>query len=253
MNEMKIFEHEAFGQIRTTVIHDEPWFVGKDVAEALGYSNTRDALSKHVDNDDKNTVAIHDGNARGNPNQTIINESGLYSLILCSKLPSAKQFKRWVTSEVLPSIRKTGGYLSGQEDMNDDELIAKALDVAHRRIAEKERQIKAMKPKALFADAVATSKHSILVGEMAKILKQNGVEGMGQNRFFIWLRENHYLIEGKRSDRNMPTQRSIELGLFEIKETVITHSDGHVTVSKTPKITGKGQTYFVNKFLGGAQ
>jgi anti-repressor protein len=251
MNEMKIFEHEAFGQIRTTVIHDEPWFVGKDVAEALGYTDTNQAIRKHVDDEDKLSRRF-DGSGQRRE-MTIINESGLYSLVLSSKLPTAKQFKRWVTSVVLPSIRKTGGYLSGQEDMSDDELIAKALDVAHRRIAEKEKQIEAMRPKAIFADAVATSKHSILVGEMAKILKQNGVEGMGQNRFFIWLRENHYLIEGKRSDRNMPTQRSIELGLFEIKETAITHSDGHVTVSKTPKITGKGQTYFVNKFLGGAQ
>lgn len=254
MNKLQLFENADFGTIRVMERDGKPWFVGKDVAEILGYQNARDALARHVDNEDKNTVVFHDGN-KGNPNQTIINESGLYSLILSSKLPTAKQFKRWVTSEVLPSIRKHGGYITGQDTMTDDELMAKALIMAQSKIAEKNKQIeekdeqiKRMEPKAVFADAVASSHSSILVGELAKLLKQNGIE-TGQNRLFQWLRDNKYLISRYGNDYNMPTQKSMELGLFEIKETAITHSDGHITVSKTVKVTGKGQQYFINKFM----
>lgn len=180
---------------------------------------------------------------------TIINESGLYSLILSSKLPTAKEFKHWVTSEVLPSIRKTGGYISGQETMSDSELMAKALLVAQRQIEQRDKQIAEMHPKVLFADSVCASKTSILVGELAKILKQNGVDNMGQNRLFEWLRTHGYLIRRKGNDYNMPAQKAMEMGLFEIKETVVSHADGHQTTNKTPKVTGKGQQYFVNKFL----
>lgn len=246
MNELQVFKNQEFGSVRTLTINDEPWFVGKDVAEILGYSNPRDAISKHVDSEDKNSVAIRDGITRGNPNQTVINESGLYCLVLSSKLPSAKKFKRWVTSEVLPALRKTGQYqvkeLSGQE------LMAKALIEAQSVLAAKDKQIEEMKPKALFADAVATSHTSILVGELAKILKQNGID-MGQKRLFAWLRENGFLIKRKGTDYNMPTQKAMDLGLFEIKEGSYVNGSGVNITTKTPKVTGKGQQYFINKFL----
>lgn len=246
MNELQVFKNQEFGSVRTLVINNEPWFIGKDVADVLGYKNQRDAISKHVDSEDKNTVAIHDGITRGNPNQTIINESGLYALIFGSKLESAQKFKRWVTSEVLPVLRKTGQYqvkeLSGQE------LMAKALIEAQSVLAAKDKQIEEMKPKVVFADAVATSHTSILVGELAKILKQNGID-MGQKRLFAWLREKGYLIKRQGTDYNMPTQKAMELGLFEIKEGSYVNGSGVNITTKTPKITGKGQQYFINKFL----
>lgn len=248
MNEIQVFSNPDFGEVRTTTINNEPWFVGKDVAQVLGYNNTRDALHKHVDSEDKNTVAFHDGTS-GNPNQTIINESGLYSLILSSKLPGAKKFKHWITSEVLPSIRKHGGYIAGQEEMSGEELMAKALLFADRKIKEQNQQIAEMKPKALFADSVAASSSSVLIGELAKILRQNGVD-TGEKRLFEWMRNSGYLIRRKGTDYNMPTQRSMEMKLFEIKETVVGHASGHTTVNKTPKVTGKGQQYFINLFLG---
>lgn len=257
MNAIMTFTNPEFGKIRSVKIGGEPWLVGKDVAAALGYSNTKDALAKHVDPEDKRQddgVAIRDPMGR-EQHPTIINESGLYSLVLSSKLPGAKKFKRWVTSEVLPSIRKHGGYIAGQEDMGDEELLARAVLVAQSKIAERDaiieeqrERIEQMRPKEIFANAVTASKATILVGELAKVLKQNGVQ-IGQNRLFRWLRENGYLIQRQGTDYNMPTQRSMEMGLFEIKETAVTHSDGHTTVSKTPKVTGKGQQYFINKFL----
>lgn len=246
MNDLKIFKNAEFGEIRTVNIDGEPWFVGVDIATALGYSNTRDAIAKHIDNEDKATVAIHDG--RQKRNITAINESGLYSLILSSELPSAKAFKRWVTSEVLPSIRKNGGYIAGQETMSDDELMARALQVAQNKIMERDKQIEIMKPKAIFADAVAASHTSILIGDLAKLISQNGVS-IGQKRLFKWLRDNGYLIKREGSDRNMPTQRSMEMKLFEVKESTISNPDGSVRITRTPKVTGKGQQYFVNKFL----
>ena len=247
MNKIKVFENPAFGSIRTVVKDSEPWFVGKDVAIALGYEKPTDAARKHVDPEDRGISKME--TPSGLQTMTIINESGLYSLILSSKLPTAKQFKHWVTSEILPSIRKTGGYISGQESMTDDELMAKALLVAQRQIKQRDARIAEMQPKALFADSVCASKTSILIGELAKILKQNGVENMGQNRLFEWLRSNGYLIRRKGTDYNMPTQRAMELKLFEIKETVVSHADGHQTTNKTPKVTGKGQVYFINLLL----
>ena len=249
MSKIKIFENPEFGSIRTVERNGEPWLAGKDVAAALGYSNPRKAIADHVDEEDKGVTNCY--TLGGNQNMTVINESGLYSLILSSRLPTAKKFKHWVTSEVLPSIRKTGGYISGQESMTDDELMAKALLVAQRQIKQRDARIAEMQPKALFADSVCASKTSILIGELAKILKQNGVENMGQNRLFEWLRSNGYLIRRKGTDYNMPTQRAMELKLFEIKETVVSHADGHQTINKTPKVTGKGQQYFINAFLGG--
>lgn len=251
MNEIQIFKNPAFGEIRTLTIHNEPWFIGKDVAEVLGYQNTKKALADHIDPDDKlqgDGVTIRDPMGR-EQHPTIINESGLYSLILSSKLSSAKVFKRWVTGEVLPAIRKNGGYIAGQENMTDQEILARALMVAQKTIESKNKQIAEMQPKALFADSVAASSNTVLVGELAKILRQNGVE-IGEKRLFAWLRENGYLIRRKGSDYNMPTQKSVDLGIFRIKETVINHSDGHTSVSRTPKVTGKGQQYFISKFLG---
>ena len=240
-------------EIRTVEKDGEPWFVGKDVAAVIGYSNTRDALAKHVDDEDKNTVVIRDG-IQGNPNTIVINESGLYSLVLSSKLPNAKKFKRWVTSEVLPSIRKHGAYMTDQTLeqalTSPDFLIQLATQLKEEKEQRKrlEAKVEQDKPKVLFADSVSASKSSILVGELAKILKQNGVD-TGQFRLFAWLRENGYLIKREGSDYNMPTQKSAEMGLFEVKQTIITHSDGHITTNKTPKVTGKGQVYFVNKFM----
>ena len=246
MNNLQVFKNEQFGEVRVMEHNGEPWFVGKDVAGILGYQNASKALADHVDGDDKlNNESLSSLGQRGG---WLINESGLYSLILSSKLPTAKQFKRWVTSEVLPSIRKHGGYVAGQETMSDDELMAKALLMAQSKIEEREKQIKEMTPKAIFADAVAASHTSILVGELAKLLKQNGIN-TGQNRLFQWMRDKKYLISRKGSDYNMPTQRAMEMGLFEIKETAVTHSDGHTSVNKTVKVTGKGQQYFINKFL----
>ena len=250
MSEIQNFNFNG-AQVRALTIDNEPYFVGKDVAEILGYKNTRDALNKHVDSEDKNTVAIRDGIKKGNPNQTVINESGLYSLIISSKLPSAKQFKHWVTSEVLPAIRKHGAYMTDQKAeaiVTDKNALADLLQQASDQLKEKDIQIAEMKPKALFADAVSASKQTALVGELAKIMKGNGIE-IGQNRLFAWMRKHGYLISRKGTDYNMPTQKAMNLGLFKIKETTITHSDGHISVNKTPKVTGKGQQYFVNKFL----
>lgn len=171
-------------------------------------------------------------------------------MILSSKLPTAKKFKRWVTSEVLPSIRKNGGYIQNQENLSDNEIMAKALIVAQNVIKEKDKLISEQIPKVLFADSVETARTSILIGELAKILKQNGCE-IGQNRLFEWLRNNNYLISRRGIDYNMPTQKSMNLELFEIKETTIMHADGHISISKTPKVTGKGQIYFINKFMRG--
>lgn len=253
MDELKIFENPAFGKVRVVEQGGEPWFVGKDVAEILGYSNTPKAIRDHVDDEDK--LAERIVLSGQNREVAIINESGLYSLILSSKMPKAKEFKRWVTAEVLPAIRKTGGYIAGSEKMSDAELMAKAVLVAQAtikerdaRIAELESDTQRMKPKEIFADAVSASDQTILIGDLAKLIKQNGHD-MGQKRMFAWLRNNGYLIKRQGADYNSPTQRAMELGLFRIKETAVTHSDGHVTVSKTVKVTGKGQAYFVNKLL----
>ena len=247
MNDLVIFENPEFGQIRTMNKDGEPWFVGKDVADALGYGKGKslnNAVSRHVDDDDKGVTEMM--TPGGRQNVVIINESGLYSLILSSKLPTAKQFKRWVTSEVLPNIRKTGGYIAGQENLSDSELMAKALLVAQRTIEERNKQIETMKPKALFADAVSGSDTSILVRDLAKLLKQNGVD-IGEKRLYKKLRDDGYLIKIGES-KNTPTQKAMEMKLIEIKESVII-VDGKSRVVKTTKVTGKGQTYFINRFL----
>ena len=245
---VQIFENSEFGKVRVVEKDGEPWFVGKDVAEILGYSKARNAIAAHVDNSDKALAPIQGGCSTGTQDTTIINESGLYSLVLSSKLPSAQKFKHWVTSEVIPSIRKHGGYIAGQNEMSDMELLSRALLLVKNQLDDRNRQIEEMQPKVIFADAVETSSTSVLIGDFAKLLKQNGID-IGQTRLFEWLRNNGYLMRVKGERRNMPTQRSMEMKLFEIKESVIEHKDGHLTIIRTPKVTGKGQIYFANKFL----
>lgn len=253
MNELKIFENTEFGKVRATEINGEAWLVGKDVAEILGYERPTKAVTDHVDSEDRDVVPIQDSIGRMQ-NTPIINESGLYSLIISSKLPQAKKFKRWVTADVLPSIRKHGAYMTPQKIeevlLNPDTIIKLATDLkAEREERMKlQRETEELKPKALFADAVSASKTSILIGDLAKLIKQNGHD-IGQRRLFQWMRDKGYLIKQQGTSWNMPTQRSMDMGLFEIKETTITHSDGHVSISKTVKVSGKGQVYFVNKFI----
>ena len=242
MNEIQLFTFKN-EQVRTLLINNEPWFIGKDIAQILGYSNPRDALSKHVENEDKDSVAIRDSIGRMQKTP-IINESGVYALIFGSKLPDAKKFKHWVTSEVLPKLRKTGSYSA--KEMSSEELMAKAFIEAKSIMERQNKEIIEMKPKALFADTVAASNSSILVGQEAKLISQSGCN-IGQNRFFAWLRENGYLCS-KGDNYNMPTQRSREMNLIEIRIRTVTNPDGSVRETKTPMITGKGQIYFLNKF-----
>ena len=258
MNDLQVFRNAEFGELTLLEIDNEPWFVGKEVAEKLGYENTKDSLARHVSVEDRRVIQRAENmrtiQRSGNttleiPNRglTIINESGLYCLILGSKLESAKRFKRWVTSEVLPAIRRTGSY---SNQPTGGKLLAMAVLEAQRLLDAKDEEIARMKPKEIFADSVASSHSTILIGELAKILKANGYE-TGQKRLFETLRQDGFLIKRKGSDYNMPTQKAMELGLFEIKETVINNPDGSIRVSKTTKVTGKGQIYFVNLYCGG--
>lgn len=248
MNELKIFKNSEFGEIRTVEIGGEPWFLGKDMADILGYTNTAKAIRDHVDDEDKLTERIVlSGQSR---EMYIINESGLYSLILSSKLPNAKAFKRWVTSEVLPAIRKHGLYAKEELLDNPDIAIAAFKALKEEREARKalEAENERMQPLALFAKSVSASDTSILIGDLAKLLKQNGYD-TGQKRLFEELRQRSFLMK-TGSSKNLPTQKAMELGLFEVKESTINNPDGSVRVTKTTKVTGKGQVYFVNLFLG---
>lgn len=247
MNEIQTFDFDGSG-IRALTIDEEPYFVGKDVAQVLGYSNPRDAIAKHVDAEDKGVAKCD--TLGGQQNQTVINESGLYSLILGSKLPEAKRFKRWVTSEVLPSLRRNGMYAMDELLDNPDLAINALQKLKEEREARRqlELQNEQMKPKALFAEAVETSSTSILIGDMAKLLRQNGVE-VGQRRLFDWLRTNGWLMKTGES-RNMPTQEAMEKGYFEIRERTISNPDGSVRITKTTKVTGKGQVWLTNEFMG---
>lgn len=242
MANIQVFEYQN-NKVRTVDVDGEAWFVLKDVCEVLHLGTTA-KVAERLDDDEKGMNQIH--TPGGTQNVTVVNESGLYHVILRSDKPEAAPFRRWVTNDVLPAIRKTGSYNAPQ--LTRSQLLATALIAAHEELEEKDKQIETMKPKALFADAVSASKKSILVGEMAKLLSQNGID-IGQNRLFDWLRRNGYLIKDpKRSDYNLPTQRSMEMGLFEIKETTIQHSD-HISINRTPKISGRGQVYFVNLLL----
>ena len=254
MSNLTIFTNEQFGEIRTTVIDGEPWFVGKDVAVALGYKNPKVALQDNVEETDKGVTKVT--TPGGKQDATIINESGLYCLVFGSRLETAKAFRHWITSEVIPSIRKHGMYATEEtlDKMISSPEFGIKLLTALKEEKEKTKSLTAKveqdAPKVLFADAVATAHTSILIGELAKLLKQNGID-MGQNRLFDWMRKNGYLISRVGTDYNMPTQRSMERGWMEIKENAITRPDGGITVTKTTKITGKGQQYFINLFLKG--
>ena len=245
-NEIQRFEFKGASLRALTDEAGEPWFVAKDVCAVLELNNVSQALTR-LDGDEKSSITLNDGTP-GSPNKSIVSESGLYALVLASRKPEAHEFKRWVTHEVLPSIRKHGGYMVGQERMTPEQMALASLKWLQSKVAEQARQLKAQEGKVLFANAVESAKTSILVGDLAKILKGNGVD-IGQKRLFAWLREHGWLIKAKGSSWNMPTQKSMDLGLFEIKETTVTHADGHTTVNKTPKVTGKGQTYFTNLFL----
>lgn len=250
-NKMTLFTNEELGNVRVLEIDGEPYFVGKDVTNILGYQNGSRDINRHVDEEDRHKVMLFDGNQ--DKETIIINESGLYSLILSSKLPKAKEFKHWITAEVLPVIRKTGGYVNDTKQFVDyyfadcNTYGREAITLMLNETKRMANQLKAQAPKVLFAEAVESSKTSIPVGDLAKLIKQNGVD-IGQNRLFSWLRMNNYLI--KSGDRkNMPTQKSMDLGLFEVKISAFYRPDGTVDISKTPKVTGKGQTYLINKFL----
>ena len=251
MNELQIFENKDFGKVRTVTLNGVLCFVAADVCRALDIANSRDAV-KRLDDDERGVVSTD--TLGGVQEMTVVNESGLYSLVLGSRKPEAKQFKRWITHEVIPTIRKTGGYVNNDDLFvntylpNADDTTKALFRSTLETIRTQNAKLEEYKPKAIFADAVSASKSSILVGELAKILQQNGV-AIGQNRLFAWLRNNGYLCcYGERY--NMPTQRSMEMSLFEIKETTINNPDGSIRVSRTVKVTGKGQQYFINKFLG---
>ena len=251
ISELQVFSYEG-SQVRTVQRGSEPWWVLRDVCEILEIGNSANVANR-LDEDEK---GIHTVDTLGGKQElTIISESGLYSTILLSRKPEAKRFKRWVTHEVLPTIRRHGAYVTSaklEEIISDPDAWIKMLTALKDERAAKERlQLEAVKnePKVVFADAVSVSSGTILIGELAKILKGNGVE-IGQNRLFEKLRQDGYLIKRQGTDYNAPTQRAMELGLFQVKETAITHSDGHVTISKTTKVTGKGQQYFINLFLG---
>lgn len=254
MNNLQIFTNQEFGQIRTIEQNGQPWFVGKDVAQALGYSQTAKAVREHVKDNHKG-MSILD-TPGGKQETTIIDEAGLYSLVMKAKTEKAEAFQEWVTSEVLPAIRKHGAYMNDdvlkQAIESPDFLIQLATKLKEEKEARQQAEADLLeaKPKVLFADAVSASDSTILIGDLAKILKQNGYN-TGQKRLFQWLRDNGYLIKRQGADYNSPTQRSMELGLFRVKETPIIHADGHVTVNKTVKVTPKAQIYFANKFLGG--
>jgi anti-repressor protein len=250
MNNLQVFNYNG-NEVRTIQKDGEPWWVLKDVCEVLGLSSPHKVFDR-LDEDEKGRNQIP--TPGGEQEMTVVNESGLYNVILRSDKPEAKPFRKWVTSEVLPSIRKHGAYMTPQKIeealLNPDTIIKLAtnLKAEREKRMELERQAEKDKPLVTFANSVSVAKASILVGELAKLLKQNGIE-MGQNRLFTWMRENGYLISRKGADYNMPTQRSMEMELFEIKLTTISHGDGHTSLNKTPKVTGKGQIYFINLFL----
>lgn len=251
MNELQIFNFDN-SEVRTISIDGEPWFVGKDVAIALGYGNTRKAIIDHVDEDDKmDGVTIRDSIGR-EQKPLFINESGLYSLVLSSKLPDAKRFKRWVTSEVLPTLRKTGVYQM-QPTYHLPQTFSEALRELADVCEEKDKLLlenEIMKPKAFFADAVTASKTSILVAELAKLMRQNGLD-IGERRLFGKLREDGFLMKRNSHDWNKPTQKAVDMGLMEVEETAVTTITGRVLISRKPMVTGKGQVYFINKYCNG--
>ena len=250
MNDIQVFENDQFGQVRAARgKNGEPVFVAKDICAILDLGNPRSSIAL-LDDDEK---GVHSVDTPGGKQQmTTVTEPGFYKLVMRSRKPEAKAFQRWVTHEVLPALRRDGGYMVARDETPEQTmaravlLAQQTIDRQRSRIAGLEAENEEMRPKALFADAVAASDGTCLIGEFAKMLRQNGVD-IGQNRLFAMLREDGYL--GKvGQNRNVPTQRSMDLGLFRIKETAITHSDGHVTINRTPKLTGKGQRYFLERY-----
>jgi len=246
-NSLQIFTNEQFGRMRAIERNGEPWFAGKDVADILGYTNSRKAIADHVDDEDKGVTKCD--TLGGMQDLTIINESGLYSLVFASKLPAAKQFKHWVTSEVLPTLRKHQVYATpemAEKILQDPDTIIRILqeikNEREKRIAAEEKN-RADAPKVLFADSVAQAESDILIGELAKLLKQNGVE-TGQNRLYDRLRKDGYIMKNS----TIPTQKAMEAGLFRVIERTIAQPNGTTRIIATTKVTGKGQIYFVNKY-----
>ena len=249
-NEIQKFDFKGSSLRTLTDKAEEPWFVAKDVCDILGMSNPSMAVTA-LDKDEVAQIDPKDylgSENRSNQAVNIVSEPGLYKLIMRSRKPEAKEFQRWVTHEVLPSIRKHGGYMAGQERMTPEQMALASMRWLQSKVDEQAKQLKAQEGKVLFANAVETARPSILVGDFAKILKSNGID-IGPRRLFAWLREHGWLIKAKGSSWNMPTQKAMDLHLFEVKETTISHSDGHTTINKTPKMTGKGQTYFAKLFL----
>jgi len=245
-NEIQKFDFKGAALRTLTDEAGEPWFVLKDCMSILDLGNPTETV-KMFDKDEFSTTEVID--SIGRRQQTyIISEPGLYRLVMKSRKPEAKEFQRWVTHEVLPSIRKHGGYMAGQERMTPEQMALASMRWLQSKVDEQAKQLKAQEGKVLFANAVETARTSILVGDFAKILKSNGID-IGSRRLFAWLREHGWLIKAKGSSWNMPTQKAMDLHLFEVKETTISHSDGHTTINKTPKMTGKGQTYFAKLFL----
>lgn len=254
MSNLQVFNFENV-ELKTILINNEPIFIGKELTSILGYSNARDALNKHVDPEDKIILTSQNATLENIPNRGLIgvNESGLYSLVIGSKLPTAKKFKRWVTKEVLPSIRKHGAYATPQ---TIESIIANpdfGIQLLSNLKEEKEKNqllkdtLEEQKPQVVFAKAVEVSQNSVGVKILATILKQNGID-IGQNRMFQWLRDNKYLSSRPGNSWNMPTQKSMDLGLFELKPNPYFHKNGEADTRYTPLVTGKGQIYFVNKF-----
>lgn len=242
MNEIQTFNNPEFGTVRAVRGDDgEPLFVARDVTDALGLDRT---ATRRLDEDEKGVRSTH--TPGGNQQVLLVTEPGFYKLVLQSRKPEAKTFQRWVTHEVLPALRREGGYMVARDDETPEETMARAVLLAQATIDRQKSRIAELEPKALFADAVAASDGTCLVGELAKMMRQNGVE-VGQNRLFAMLREDGYL-GNVGQNRNVPTQRAMDLGLFRIKETAVTHSDGHVTLSRTPKVTGKGRRYFLERY-----
>ena len=246
---IQVFQNDQFGQVRAVRSESGgPWFVAKDVCDALGIRT--DTVRAILDADEVRETNPNSIGVAGGRKPLVVSEAGLYSLILRSRKPEAHVFKRWVTHEVLPALRRDGGYMVARDE-TPEQTMARAVLLAQATIDRQRDRIAELEPKALFADAVAASDGTCLVGELAKMMRQNGVN-VGQNRLFAMLREDGYL-GNVGSNRNLPTQRAMDLGLFRIKETAVTHSDGHVTISRTPKVTGKGQQYLMKRYCGGLQ
>lgn len=242
-SDLKVFRSRKFGALRVTDRDGDLWFVAKDVCDALGLGRQQDS-TRYLDTDERGECPVD--TPSGCQQMVIVSEAGLYSLVMRSRKPEAKEFRRWVTHEVIPSIRRTGGYMVARKEETPEQTMARALLIAKEALDRRDERIAELEPKALFADAVAASDGTCLVGELAKMLRQNGVQ-VGQNRLFKRLRDDGFL--GKSGQNyNVPTQYAIERGLFRVKETSITHSDGHVTITRTPKVTGKGQVYFIRRY-----